>query len=660
MVSRSVQDDNNGSGGSVERVEQLEHLVNVANSSLEKMSKEEDDDDGGLKQESRSCNNPDGMTLQMSRLWKDCIMGGGDDEPDGTNGCSSLPDNLCSFWNTVGKNCVDVVNEAVVMSEDDEDDTTDIDRIMEQRSHDKEQQQQQQQGKKRPRVDCESLPRPPEAMEIPQLFIKKEEGSVRKSHSSDADEVNAAGREGKESSSRNHLVKEVSGSSSSSDIDIIQEQIVPDVMKAVTDTRAIESAQKQQQQQQQDEEDRGESPPSIFTDGPDSDTPMEDSTNGIKQPIGVQGRPMATHTQNPLTNDEGFDKAAFQLALSRSMSMQGGDSSVNIAVVSSSSSIGEMQSTIPTNSIDNQQQQQQSGSGGKNGDDNVASLISLYQEQYHTLKEKDKFHVRFLDTYQGRNPNSTNGCTVIAPLTCIQYFTSIEQNNLSTQELTWNNGVPDDLINQVIDVQAATILPEVRGKLNLDQDSFIIPSDVHDHLIDVGLLSTTQFVGVCGGNILNDEHLMSFKRSLLLLDDERERKRLKGRKIAATFFFHGHVVALHVVNESNDAEDVWIELIDSLPNPENWIRPLQSSRIVTPESSDYEEREPSHATSNRWNDYMNDGEWERPVENDNDDELLPMNAVRVRCTDVEHFDTLIRHYAISKFSEEEQQFVDQF
>ena len=42
--------------------------------------------------------------------------------------------------------------------------------------------------------------------------------------------------------------------------------------------------------------------------------------------------------------------------------------------------------------------------------------------------------------------------------------------------------------------------------------------------------------------------------------------------------------------------------------------------------------------------------------NDND---LPQNAVRVRCTDDEiAFDTLIRHYACSKFSEEERQFID--
>ena len=107
--------------------------------------------------------------------------------------------------------------------------------------------------------------------------------------------------------------------------------------------------------------------------------------------------------------------------------------------------------------------------------------------------------------------------------------------------------MPDGIVDQVIDVQAAAVLPDVRNKLNLGADAFIIPSDVHDHLIEVGLLCTLQFVGVCGGNVLDDGHLASFRASLLCLDDEGERERLRGRKVAATFFFHGHVVALHVV-----------------------------------------------------------------------------------------------------------------
>jgi len=266
----------------------------------------------------------------------------------------------------------------------------------------------------------------------------------------------------------------------------------------------------------------------------------------------------------------------------------------------------------------------------------VASLASLYRQQYHALRHESKFHVRFLDTFQGRIADSTNGCTVIAPLMCIHYFTSTDRNAVPPRDSTWDRGIPDGLVNQVIDEHAANILPHVRRKLRLGGDAFIVPSDVHDYLIDEGLLSTSQFVGVCGGNILDDEHLSSFKSSLLLLEDERERKRLRGRKVAATLFFHGHVVALHVVD---DGQGQWIELIDSLPNPETWVEPRAR---VPSEPADCEE------TASR--------DWERvPMEYEDE---LPLNAVRVRCTDVEHFDTLIRHYSCSKFTEEEERFID--
>ena len=171
---------------------------------------------------------------------------------------------------------------------------------------------------------------------------------------------------------------------------------------------------------------------------------------------------------------------------------------------------------------------------------------------------------------------------------------------------------------------------------------------------------------------MNDDHIAQFK-SNLVLEDEREKKRLHGKKIAAAFFFHGHVIALHViqkrsqnngVGDDDDTKkecgrtDICIELIDSLPNPETWVmhRSSRSSGNSPNQSSDCEEeREPAQVVS-RWSD---EDDWERPVLQYDDNEDLPQNAVRVRCTDIEHFDTLIRHYACSKFSHEEQQFIDQ-
>lgn len=264
----------------------------------------------------------------------------------------------------------------------------------------------------------------------------------------------------------------------------------------------------------------------------------------------------------------------------------------------------------------------------------ISDQTRLYQQQFHSLIDQEKVHVRFLDTHQGRIRGSTNGCTVIAPLTCIQYFVTPEET--SSPYSIWNAGIPDDQIQQVIDIHAPTVLEKVRTKLNLAQDSFIIPSDVHDHLMEVGLLSPSSFVGVCGGNILDDEHLLQLKQLLLLSHDENEQKRLGGRKIASNMFFHGHVVALHVIQ---NGERVWVDLIDSLPNPEAWVCRSRQSQIDEGREPDdeFESRDqPSFDTENE----------------------LPMNAVRIRCTDMEHFDTLVRQYALSKFSTEERQFID--
>jgi hypothetical protein len=269
----------------------------------------------------------------------------------------------------------------------------------------------------------------------------------------------------------------------------------------------------------------------------------------------------------------------------------------------------------------------------------VAMVAKQYREKYESLRENGSIHVRFLDTYQGRIAESTNGCTVVAPLMCINYFTS--------ERTDAKNGIADEMINQVIDVHTVSVLPEVRRKLGLPPDSFIVPSDVHDYLIDTGLLSTSQFVGVCGGSILDDDHIEQFKSTLLLLNDDRERKRLRGKRLGATFFFAGHVIAFHLINHEGCHH---IELIDSLPNHETWkIGP------ASPDVSCYDDRDPSE-TSSRCSDNYYEEIWERSERFDYEQNR---NAVRVRCLDVRHMDTLIRHYALAKFSDEEKRFCDE-
>merc|ERR1712157_231556 len=116
----------------------------------------------------------------------------------------------------------------------------------------------------------------------------------------------------------------------------------------------------------------------------------------------------------------------------------------------------------------------------------------------HTKSIK-KVQIYPLSTYQGKlkNPSndSTNGCTVIAPLVAMTHLKSP------------NPGISDKQIEDVINHMAPPILFEVRQKLGLRTDALIIPSDVHDYLFDKGVLSQDQFVGVSGGNILDEHHV---------------------------------------------------------------------------------------------------------------------------------------------------------
>lgn len=63
-------------------------------------------------------------------------------------------------------------------------------------------------------------------------------------------------------------------------------------------------------------------------------------------------------------------------------------------------------------------------------------------------------------------------------------------------------GLPDALIESVIDEEAPRLLPRVRRRLGLTGNTFIIPSDVHDYLL--GKKRLQQLSGVVGGNILED------------------------------------------------------------------------------------------------------------------------------------------------------------
>jgi hypothetical protein len=98
-------------------------------------------------------------------------------------------------------------------------------------------------------------------------------------------------------------------------------------------------------------------------------------------------------------------------------------------------------------------------------------LKQCYHEDFDALRTSSRVLINQVPTYQGRIPDSTNGCTVIAPLLCIHHF-----HNTDTIP---DPGLPDQVIVQVIDEETPNILPAVRETLGLTAGAFLIPADAH-------------------------------------------------------------------------------------------------------------------------------------------------------------------------------------
>eukprot|EP00590_Aulacoseira_subarctica_P012577 CAMPEP_0172429032 /NCGR_PEP_ID=MMETSP1064-20121228/48722_1 /TAXON_ID=202472 /ORGANISM="Aulacoseira subarctica , Strain CCAP 1002/5" /LENGTH=447 /DNA_ID=CAMNT_0013174151 /DNA_START=82 /DNA_END=1422 /DNA_ORIENTATION=+ len=167
-------------------------------------------------------------------------------------------------------------------------------------------------------------------------------------------------------------------------------------------------------------------------------------------------------------------------------------------------------------------------------------------EDWQALKNEGKIIFSAMSTFQGKYPSSTNGCTVIAPLLVMHHLFGD------------GHGIADAKIDEVIDKEAAAILPQVRSQLGLTKDALIIPSDVHDYMIKEGYFNQDQFAGVCGGNITNEEDINKIHSML----DENGKN--KGKKLAAALFFHGHVIAILKTNFPDGR--ISYDVIDSLPS----------------------------------------------------------------------------------------------
>jgi hypothetical protein len=228
-----------------------------------------------------------------------------------------------------------------------------------------------------------------------------------------------------------------------------------------------------------------------------------------------------------------------------------------------------------------------------------ATQKQIAKSEYMKLRGKKMIDVFHLSTYQGRSKSkdSTNGCTVISPLVAVHHLNSD------------GSGISDFKIEQIIDEIAPSILSRVRNKLGLAPYALIIPSDVHDYLVDEKILKQEMFVGVCGGNVLDKDHVNEF---LNLLEnghdsnpvDDVEEKKDVSRKVAAALFFHEHVVSILKVVLADGT--TWYDLVDSLP-------------------SRNEER---------------------------------IGATRTRCKDRQSLEALLRWYACGKFSSADAKYID--
>lgn len=175
----------------------------------------------------------------------------------------------------------------------------------------------------------------------------------------------------------------------------------------------------------------------------------------------------------------------------------------------------------------------------------IRQFIAQASQKYREYQQRRLIQVSALPTYQGRVSGSTNGCTVISA--------SVVSKHLQTHA-----GITDTDIKSVIDKDCIPLLRSIRSKLGLGSSSLIIPSDVHDHMVDHKLLYQHKFVGVAGGNICAPDHIQELYNML-----EGEPGKTAHLKAGATLFFREHVVSI-VKFPTSPTEAVY-DLVDSLP-----------------------------------------------------------------------------------------------
>jgi len=264
----------------------------------------------------------------------------------------------------------------------------------------------------------------------------------------------------------------------------------------------------------------------------------------------------------------------------------------------------------------------------------TALFTTFMQQDFQQLEKSGSIRISQVSTYQGKNPLSTNGCAVIAPLMCVHHFV----NDSSIPD----NGLPDHVIEKVLDKETPNLLPMIRKNLGLVDGAFLIPSDAHEALMQQQILSEKQFRNVLGGNILDESHLRA------VLD---ELSKIGEKKLGATFFFHEHVVS--ILQLRRDENTVWFDIIDSLPHDETLLRGssiMDSARNnddVSNLSKDDSYRLLSDFKAVATGIVVGDVPGQEP-------------AARIRCLDAEALRISLQWYACSVFSIEDTTYIDTY
>lgn len=228
---------------------------------------------------------------------------------------------------------------------------------------------------------------------------------------------------------------------------------------------------------------------------------------------------------------------------------------------------------------------------------------ALSRNQYNKLQQSGRIQVMGINTYQGRIAASTNGCTVISALVAARHL----------NDDTNTGAISSETIQQVIDVDCGPILRTIRRKLGLGGHALIIPSDVHDYLVDEKILHQEYFAGAAGGNVMDPNHYGEFLKLLCANTNPQSSssssnggaKPSQG-KAAATFFFREHVIS--IVKFSVEGRSYY-DLIDSMPG----TAPSKSGQLM---------------------------------------------ATRTRCQDATSLQVLLQWYASRKFSDSHCKYID--